>query len=54
VPGGGAGRLFRGYGAKALGQSILFGTATLMASLAVALVVRRFAPLEPSRAGDIL
>lgn len=54
VSGGGAKRLFRGYGVRAFGLSLLFGIATLAASLAVALVVQPFAPLEPNRVGDVL
>lgn len=54
VSGGGTKRLFHGYGVRAFGLSLLFGIATLTASLAVALVVRPFAPLEPNRVGDAL
>jgi len=54
VSGGKVGRLFRGYGVRAFGLSLLFGIATLTASLTVALVVRPFAPLEPNRVGDAL
>ena len=54
VSGSDAGRMFRGYGARAFGLSVLFGIATLTASLAMALVVRPFAPLEPNRVGDVL
>ena len=54
VSGDGPKRLFRGYGARAFGLSILFGIATLTASLAVALVVRPFAPLEANPTGDVL
>lgn len=54
VSGGKVRRLFRGYGLRAFGLSLLFGIATLTASLAVALVLRPFAPLEPNRVGDVL
>ncbi|WP_416356743.1 CPBP family intramembrane glutamic endopeptidase [Aureimonas phyllosphaerae] len=54
VSGGKVGRLLRGYGVRAFGLSLLFGIATLMASLAVALAMRPFAPLEPNRVGDVL
>ncbi|MBS9719521.1 CPBP family intramembrane metalloprotease [Tianweitania sp. BSSL-BM11] len=50
----GARNLFRGYSLGAFGQSIMFGIATLTASLSVALILLPFAPLEANRAGDVL
>lgn len=46
--------LFKPYGLKAFGQSVLFAAATIAASLAAALVVRTFAPLQPNSFADVL
>ncbi|KQT54806.1 hypothetical protein ASG43_04420 [Aureimonas sp. Leaf454] len=54
VSGGHAGALFKPYGLRAFGQSVLFAFATITASLAVASVVQTFAPLQPNAVADVL
>lgn len=51
---GHASAVFRPYGLRAFGQSALFGAATIVASLAAALLVQSFAPLQPNAFVDVL
>lgn len=51
---GHAGALFKPYGLRAFGQSVLFGIATMLASLGIAMFVQTFAPLRANAFVDVL